>query len=182
MRGRRLGAGPVLLTMLALALGGAASPSGIQAQQRVDWGGLFPGSAVSCTGHSLCATQLRTSLQEGEGPASATIFAAAIAGAVVLGAVGSFVGLGLATDGDSYDWDGLGGLVLGYWVGSTVGAAGAADWADGPPGTFGRRLLGSAVAGAVTFGAGLGTESGLLVLSIPLVQALTMAAWRYDWD
>ena len=143
--------GGLLLWAFAAACWGVASPDALHGQQRVEW---------------------TTAFQAAQDQPPGRIFPAAIAGSAVGAFAGSLIGLSIASDGEGGDWNGLGGLVLGWAIGSTLGSALVADLADGPGRTLGSRLLVSALVGAVSVGAASADGGGVFLLALPLTQAL----------
>ena len=105
------------------------------------------------------------------------IFLGGFIGATLGTIAGGALGVALSSDETSLDdfLDDLLTTVLLASAGSTFGSVMGAERADPGPGQFGSRLLTSTLVGVGTWGVAAATESGGLLLLLPILQPTALA-------
>lgn len=180
--------------LAALVLGGLLQGGAVAAQGPVRSGDLFSGYHPPAVLHPVVGTGGRfhaeapfpgfpdagRAIGDGDGR-GVQVFVSSLLASSAGWLGGAFVGAVIATDGDGdiYSREFVFGVLAGGALGSSLGAALAGNLADGPPGTFGKRLL---VAGGVgVAGTLIGVAAGapVLVFAVPVMETLAMVIPDY---
>lgn len=146
--------------------------------------GILPAQMVSHPAYltSVGAAPVGPVLQEEEGDGRGVgVFIASLLGSYAGWLGGAYGGAVLLDNADFglYEAEFIIGVLAGSAVGGSLGAALGGNLADGPPGTFGERLL---VAGLVGLGGtalAVAADSPELWIGVPLMQTIAMVTRDY---